>query len=690
MPSYHAPGSYVEERSGGVRPIEGVSTSVAAFLGAARKGPVGQAVPVDGFAQFERVFGGPIPAPSEHFLYYAVRDFFRHGGRSCLIVRIAHFADPGDLDSLTAVAAHRSLPGRQTDDSEESDAFEVAASSPGDWGEALSVRVEAASRYSHALLAPLAASDAEEAALAPNGDVRIGSVLSLIQEVTGEIESVDETNQKIILSAAPVHRTATGVEPFDATLPPQSLVFTPGFRFESTLTAEVDLSAADPADPVELSVQRVTGADGKPLQAGQTLSVGHVHRTVVLNSVSSGKVAGEDATIVGFDTVGSPESFAPAATRAYARDFHLAVLDGKEEVERHEHLSLLPEDERDYVGIRLPEESQRIRAVRAESASSIRVATHPLASSSQESAPALALENGADDFANIDDADFIGSEALKTGIHALDDVYGVSILCVPNATEPVVKDAIAYCEGRKDLFYVIDQHGGTDHDTSAGESAIAAFRTGKSSSYAALYTPWLRIAQPGSGLELSVPPCGAVAGVMARTDARRGVHKAPAGLDTGGLSVQRLDLDIAKEEADRLYQADINPIRTLREGITVWGARTLAEDPEWQYVNVRRLFIFLEQSILRATDWVVFEPNGPSLWKSVERTLRSFLRVQWREGKLVGDLEEEAFRVRCDAETNPPEVVDAGQLVAEIAVAPSKPGEFVIFRIRQLAGRAAA
>jgi phage tail sheath protein FI len=179
-----------------------------------------------------------------------------------------------------------------------------------------------------------------------------------------------------------------------------------------------------------------------------------------------------------------------------------------------------------------------------------------------------------------------------------------------------------------------------------------------------------------------------VAGVFARSDGRRGVHKAPAGFDVGLVGVATGTAhNVTPGENDILYPLRINAIRNMAEGIVVWGSRTIAADPLWQQVGVRRLFIFLERSIELGTQWVVFEPNDATLWKTIERTVKGFLRVQWREGKLVGATEDEAFFVRCNEETNPPDVVNAGMVVTEIGVAPSRPAEFVVFRISQFAGQ---
>jgi phage tail sheath protein FI len=183
-------------------------------------------------------------------------------------------------------------------------------------------------------------------------------------------------------------------------------------------------------------------------------------------------------------------------------------------------------------------------------------------------------------------------------------------------------------------------------------------------------------------------PSGAVVGTFSATDTRRGVHKAPAGIDDGFLNtVIGIEKVVTKGEHDLLNPQGINVIRSLvGQGIVIWGARTTSSDPEWKYINVRRLFLFLEESIHKGTQWVVFEPNDQSLWKSIVRNVSAFLRIQWLEGKLVGSKPEEAFFVKCDKETNPQESIDLGRVITEIGVAPSKPAEFVVFRIAQWAG----
>jgi hypothetical protein len=185
---------------------------------------------------------------------------------------------------------------------------------------------------------------------------------------------------------------------------------------------------------------------------------------------------------------------------------------------------------------------------------------------------------------------------------------------------------------------------------------------------------------------VKTPVSGHLAGIYARTDATRGVHKAPANEQIRGA----LDLcyKVTREEQGGLNAAGINCIRFFPDsGIRVWGARTLAaESSEWRYISVRRLFNMIEESIERGTSWIVFESNDPRTWKSIERDIRAFLTLVWRDGALKGNTPEQAFFVKCDEETNPPEVIDAGRLITEIGIAPVKPAEFIIFRIFQWIG----
>lgn len=204
------------------------------------------------------------------------------------------------------------------------------------------------------------------------------------------------------------------------------------------------------------------------------------------------------------------------------------------------------------------------------------------------------------------------------------------------------------------------------------------------SNYAAFYFPWIQVFDPGTKQPVYVPPCGHVAGVYARVDAQRGVHKAPANETIAGA----LDLKyaISKAQQDGLNPQGVNCIRRLNGNIRIWGARTVVANQapdEFMYVTARRLFLYLRSSIDRGLQWAVFEPNNPELWAKITRNVSVFLEQVWRSGALFGATPQEAFFVKCDAETNPPAVRDAGQVVTEIGVALTRPAEFVVFHIGQ-------
>jgi phage tail sheath protein FI len=292
------------------------------------------------------------------------------------------------------------------------------------------------------------------------------------------------------------------------------------------------------------------------------------------------------------------------------------------------------------------------------------------------------------------DMDFIGDEAKQNGLHAFDKVDDINIVAIPDrpGDREVIQLAYTYCENRRDCFFVADPPFGLDPtgvlafkegDASYGSGEYAG--NGFNSSYGALYYPWISIIDPLTGKNKFVPPSGAIVGTYSYTDVQRGVHKAPAGTLDGYLNTAvGIGRNVTRGEQELLNPNHINVIRIFpTSGIVVWGARTLSADPEWRYVNVRRLLLFIEESIYNGTQWVVFEPNDRSLWASVKRDVSSFLSIVWRTGALFGSTADEAFYVKIDDENNPQETRDAGQLIIDIGVAPVKPAEFVIFRIAQ-------
>ena len=307
------------------------------------------------------------------------------------------------------------------------------------------------------------------------------------------------------------------------------------------------------------------------------------------------------------------------------------------------------------------------------------------------------LTGGGNGLTSLTADDYVGTAALGNGINAFNNIDAINILAVPDAIDRSVHvRGLAYCEVRQNVFYVADSQATVTlaDQVLDYKHADGAFAGGNaiSSKYGALYTPWIEVLDPRSGGRITIPPSGAVMGRYAATDATRGVHKAPAGLLDGRISTALgLQFTFATPDQEKLNPKGINVIRSVPgAGVVIWGARTVSSDPEWRYLNVRRLFIFLRESILNSTGWVVFEPNDRTLWKSIERNVSAFLRLQWLAGALVGETADEAFYVKCDDETNPIDSIKLGRVITEIGVAPSKPAEFVIFRIMQSEGGASS
>lgn len=305
------------------------------------------------------------------------------------------------------------------------------------------------------------------------------------------------------------------------------------------------------------------------------------------------------------------------------------------------------------------------------------------------------LQNGTDG-SPVSNTDLIGTPDLKSGLHALDDVTDVNFIAIPGASDPgVIGQAVGYCTVRRDCFFIADSPGKLTKDTPITDPPhVADFLSNHittKTSYGALYYPWQLIDDPvGAGKNPTrfVPPSGFVTGLYARIDNTRGVWKAPAGTEASVIGPIALEYSVTDSEQDILNPIGVNCIRQFpASGIVVWGARTLGtlSDPEWRYVPVRRYAIYLEQSILRGTQWAVFEPNDERLWASLKANIDDFMMGEFRKGALAGSTPKEAFSVKCDADLNPPSEVNAGRVNMEVKFAPLKPAEFVIIRISQKA-----
>jgi phage tail sheath protein FI len=357
-----------------------------------------------------------------------------------------------------------------------------------------------------------------------------------------------------------------------------------------------------------------------------------------------------------------------------------------------------PDGESWYIRVRdlaqdLPDGPPAPGPYRLPTLSSIRLGPEPLTdrlSDGREEPARHPLAGGDDAIATIDDNAYIGADNAnpenRTGLFSLRNIEDISIVAVPGRTSTAMQNAlINHCEIARYRFAVLDAHR-PPRDSMAD---VINQRQQFDTKYAAIYHPWLLIPPPFPASaaqpdEYAIPPSGHVVGIYARTDIERGVHKAPANeVVRGVVGLQRL---LNKGEHDILnpYPTNINVIRDFRpnsRGIRVYGGRVITSDPDWKYVNVRRLLIFIEASINRGLQWVVFEPNAEPLWARVRRSISNFLTLVWRNGALEGTRVEEAYFVKCDRTTMTQTDIDSGRLICIVGVAPVKPAEFVIVRI---------
>ncbi|MGE0825105.1 MAG: phage tail sheath family protein [Candidatus Binatia bacterium] len=270
----------------------------------------------------------------------------------------------------------------------------------------------------------------------------------------------------------------------------------------------------------------------------------------------------------------------------------------------------------------------------------------------------------------------------KTGLKGFEQVDEISILCAPShhAVATLDTELIAHCTQMRDRFVVLHSD-----PTKHSLSTINNIRPPQDTTYAAFYFPWIKVFDPLINQDSTIPPSGHIAGIYAKTDIERGVFKAPANEVVVG--ARSLQFQITKREQDILNPRGVNCVRVFPgRGIRVWGARTASTNTLWKYINVRRFFLFLGESIDEGTQWVVFEPNDERLWARVKQTITQFLTTQWRNGALMGLKPQEAFFVKVDRTTMTQDDIDNGRLICIIGVAPVKPAEFVIFRLAQFQG----
>ncbi len=609
IPSY--PGVYVEELPSSVRTIQTVTTSVTAFVGHTRRGPLNEPVRITSFADFERRFGG---LSARSAVGYAVHQFFGNGGTVAVVVRVTKAG--------TGKAAHVTL--ESTEGRSASAALTVQAREPGVWGNGLRVQVDFDTMRcdeSFNLRVFDAKGDAREVFTNLSADPADGRYAQTIVNAGSRLISVD------VLGADRPDPSGTVSKPFGHRLPHLAVDLTVKIG-----DVEREFTLYDPD----------TDGDAPHSVAG----LAHLlERKLRAQPDAPGRHA-----------------FAGAAVTAFGH--RLQVVAG----------STNPCDTVRFLG----------------------ECANDLGLEASVNPPVFPLECG-EDGAAPRPRDLIGSEARKTGIQALRDTDDVNLLVLPELAAyesiddivTVVSAAQRLCQERR-LFLLVDAPeawGSVD----AARAGIAAFEPVRGN-HAGLYFPHIQLTDPLTGRLRSFPPSGAVAGVFARTDSERGVWKAPAGTEARLAGVHSLTVRLTDRENGLLNPLGINCLRTFPVvGPLVWGARTLegsdALDSEWSYVPVRRLALYVEESLQRGLQWVVFEPNDEQLWQQIRLNASGYLNNLFRQGAFKGTTPREAYFVKCDKDTTTDEDIANGVVNVLVGIAPVKPAEFVIVKIQQIAGQ---
>jgi hypothetical protein len=652
------PGVYIEEIPSGVRTITGVATSVLAVVDYFRRGPLNRAVQVLNMADFEREFGG-LDGLSEGS--YAIQQFFLNGGTNAWIVRVASSSNTNPLavaevfidDAVqVAVSANRAAAAGAA-------ALLVAAASEGTWGNSLRVRVDSnapvAGEFN--LVVTEYATVGGRTTIARQETFRNLSMDSARPNFVNRVVNDPNTGSKLVLV------TAGGTTPplANGTLSAPHAT-NPTIPANPTITAQVtDGTTTTPNPSVTVPLGLAAGA--QPLTAVAPALEAAIRATQPADPVFSG------ATV---DVVGNRLRVlpGPGAPNNRLTFTSTAALD-----------ALL------FTGGGAAQATTNV--------SEYTLGTAGVANSAQ-----IFATVGANGLPPNGTA-LIGDLSSKTGINALEDVDLFNLLALPRTAlvggtgdltpteaQAVITVAQAYCERRR-AFFIMDTQRGV-RDPQAIRNIVSTLPRHRN---AAIYYPRVQIPDPLNNFQLrDVGASGTIAGLMSRIDAARGVWKAPAGTEATLRNVSQLDDLLTDGENGTLNPLGINCLRTFPvTGTVAWGARTLEgadqQASEWKYIPVRRLALFLEESLYRGTQWVVFEPNDEPLWAQIRLNIGAFMQNLFRQGAFQGRTPREAYFVKCDAETTTQNDINLGIVNVVVGFAPLKPAEFVIIKIQQLAGQ---
>jgi uncharacterized protein len=637
-PTY--PGVYIEEIPSGVRSIIGVSTSVAAFIDAFPRGPLGKPVQLFGLADFERELGG---LHKDSAAGYGIQQFFLNGGTECWVVRVGHggiLASSGSLLDTTSpgAATLNAKAGRRIGDDSIDD--------PGVWGDNLYLEVD------YDTSSPTTLFNLSISEIVNSGGRRVTSRAESFRNLSNTAGAPNNAIDVVNDGSRLVQLT-----PALAAWPLPAATGTYG----SALSAPI----ASGAHNFSIEI-RPTGAGG-PVAATIAVSVNLAAATEPIVAAPLLETA--------IHTAGAalPDDLRPLLTSASVK----AIRTGAGQWNFH---------------VLAGRSSRAFDARTALTFTGAGAASFGLGGTAVVRSQLIKLSGGNDGALPITDPN-----ALIGGLPALDAVDLVNIICIPQAAElanplhlqQVYLAAEPYAEARRS-FLIIDVPAKVK-DLPGMQTWIAQNDTLRHRN-AAVYFPRTRIADPlNDGRARSIAASGTIAGLYARTDTERGVWKAPAGTDARLRNVLALDATLTDPQNGALNPIGVNCLRTFPIYSNIcWGARTLegadAQASEWKYIPVRRLTLFLEESLYRGTKWVVFEPNDEPLWAQIRLNVGAFMHTLFRQGAFQGSTPREAYLVKCDHETNPQADIDAGIVNILVGFAPLKPAEFVIIKIQQMAG----
>jgi phage tail sheath protein FI len=647
MPTYLHPGVYVEEIPSGVKPIEGVSTSITAFVGPARKGPNGEAVLIHSFDDYERTYG-PIYSASDQ-MGLAVSAFYLNGGRDAYIARLVS-------NSASISKASISVTGEDTDGQY---VLKFTATSVGDWGNEVYIRINKPNPTD--LIFTLEVGHLENGELFADEtysgvDMNSKSDNYVLTQVNGNSQLVE-----LSLEPATVNAYQQGTLTGGAMADTVDLFSNASTGIQDDMTMSLNLD--------DLGVKRITlglasalGLSGDNTDDGEAVA-GEVQNAVRALSKGSDTYASftcaYDANRQFVLTSGETSSFSS-----------VVVYDGDE-------------SNKDLANFLKLDTAGSPSSVHG-SAKVIPVALPGVTGQGE------ALTGGEEGPPTSSDyKDFFGNKLKK--------IRDVSIIVLPNQYMPMqggnlaISEALAHAEETRSRMVIVDP----PPSPALVQASQVESMSLPISTYAVLYYPYVKVVNPFYNADtnpnapktLTIAPSAFAAGMWAKIDGKRGVWKAPAGVETALLGVSGLEYDVGDGEQDQLNPLGINCLRKMPSfGPVMWGTRTLATkaDPEWRYVPIRRTAIMIEQSIYNGIQWAVFEPNNFNLWASLRVNIGSFMDGLFRAGAFQGQKASDAYFVRCGlGDTMTQGDIDRGQVIVIVGFAPLKPAEFVIVRIQQ-------